>query len=224
MTTKKSEILTAIHEIMKEVGYVQKKDRNEFHKYNYAGEAALLEVLRPAMLKHGLILIPSGESISEIDINGNTHVAIDYTLAHISGEVWPEKVRAFGSGNDKNSKGGVGDKGTYKALTGANKYMLFKLFQIETGDDPEAEGKLKQSKKMEAPLSGVDDIPLDGRITEKQRIRLQTIATKNNWETTAVKSLIAKHGFSSSKDILKGKKYDAIIDELEHGMEEGYNE
>ena len=31
----------------------------------------------------------------------------------------------------------MGDKGLYKAITGANKYFLFKLFQIETGDDPE---------------------------------------------------------------------------------------
>ena len=130
-------IIVAIHEVMKKVGYVQKKGRNEFHKYNYAGESELLEALRPELLEQGLVLIPSGQSISEIDANGNTHVAIDYTLAHTSGEVWPEKIRAFGCGNDRSSKGTVGDKGTYKALTGANKYLLFKLFQIETGDDPE---------------------------------------------------------------------------------------
>ncbi len=63
---------------------------------------------------------------------------VEYTLAHISGETWPTPLVAQGCGNDKNSKGGVGDKGCYKAITGANKYMLFKLFQIETGDDPES--------------------------------------------------------------------------------------
>ena len=44
-------------------------------------------------------------------------------------------IIAAGCGGDRN-KNGVGDKGLYKALTGANKYMLFKLFQIETGNDP----------------------------------------------------------------------------------------
>jgi hypothetical protein len=64
-------------------------------------------------------------------------VLIDYTLVHKDGEVWPEKITAAGMGNDRAKNGTVGDKGVYKAITGANKYVLFKLFQIETGDDPE---------------------------------------------------------------------------------------
>lgn len=130
-------ITKALHEVMTKVGYVQKKGKNEFHRYSYASEADLLEALRPAMLDAGLLLIPSGQTCSPIDEYGNTHVSVAYTLAHKDGDVWPDKIVAFGSGNDKNSKGGVQDKGTYKALTGANKYLLFKLFQIETGDDPE---------------------------------------------------------------------------------------
>lgn len=131
------QIAAALHDVMGKVGYVQKKGRNAFHNYNYAGEKDLLEVLRPAMVEAGLVLIPSCQERTEIDEYGNTNVIVDYTLVHKSGAVWPEKIRAFGTGNDKNSKGGVGDKGTYKAITGANKYLLFKLFQIETGDDPE---------------------------------------------------------------------------------------
>lgn len=130
-------ILTALHAIMGACGYVQKKGKNQFHNYKYAGEGNLLEVLRPAMVEHGLLLIPSHKSVSEIDVNGITVACVEYTLAHKDGDVWPEKIVAYGAGGDKNSKGGVGDKGLYKALTGANKYLLFKLFQIETGDDPE---------------------------------------------------------------------------------------
>jgi ERF superfamily len=134
-----AKISTAIWEVMSQCGYVQKTGRNDFHKYNYAGENDLLSKIRPAMLKAGLILIPSIETISEIDIHGNTHVRVAYTLAHKDGDVWPEKIIAAGSGNDKSSKGGVGDKGVYKAITGANKYLLFKLFQIATGDEPESD-------------------------------------------------------------------------------------
>jgi hypothetical protein len=146
-----NKILFALHEVMSKVGYVQKKDRNDFQHYNYAGEAALLETLRPAMVEAGLILIPSGTERAEIDQYGITNVTVEYTLAHKDGEVWPDKIRAYGAGGDKN-KNGVGDKGLYKALTGANKYLLFKLFQIETGDDPEIpNAQDKGDVKDEAP-------------------------------------------------------------------------
>jgi hypothetical protein len=134
--TPEAVILRAVNAVMQEVGYVQKTGENTFHGYRYASEADVLERLRPAMVKHGLILIPSVQQVSSVDPPGNTTVSVHYTLAHISGAVWPQPIIAAGCGGDRN-KNGVGDKGLYKALTGANKYMLFKLFQIETGNDPE---------------------------------------------------------------------------------------
>ena len=129
-------ILAALNQVMGKVSYIQKTGKNAFHGYKYASEADLLEKLRPAMIEAGLVLIPSTKHVGDIDGHGNTTVTVEYTLAHKDGEIWPEKIYAFGCGNDR-SKTGVGDKGLYKALTGANKYLLFKLFQIETGDDPE---------------------------------------------------------------------------------------
>jgi len=133
MTAK---IASALHEVMLKVSYVQKTGKNAFHGYKYAGEADLLEKLRPAMLEAGLILIPSIKGVSPIDEHGVTTVQMEYTLVHKDGDVWPSVICAAGQGGDRN-KNGVGDKGLYKAITGANKYLLFKLFQIETGDDPE---------------------------------------------------------------------------------------
>ena len=133
-----SKITKALHEVMSKVGYVQKTGKNQFHGYRYAGEADLLDKLRPAMVEAGLLLIPSGKEVTGPDEHGNVMVTMAYTLAHADGEVWPEKIMAFGCGNDRSPKAGtIGDKGVYKAITGANKYLLFKLFQVETGDDPE---------------------------------------------------------------------------------------
>lgn len=134
-----AKITMALHAVMGVVGYVQKTGHNDFHKYTYASENDLLAKLRPAMLEAGLILIPSVESVSDIDAHGNTHVRVSYTLAHKDGDVWPEKIIAAGSGNDRSSKGGIGDKGIFKAITGSHKYLLLKLFQIASGDDPEAD-------------------------------------------------------------------------------------
>jgi hypothetical protein len=130
-------IIKALNEVMKDVSYVQKSSENKFHGYKYASESSLLESLRPSMISHGLVLIPSVSNVSPIDAHGNTTVTVEYTLSHVSGEIWPDKIIAVGCGNDRAKSGAVGDKGLYKAITGANKYLLFKLFQIETGDDPE---------------------------------------------------------------------------------------
>jgi hypothetical protein len=156
-----AKIAMALHQVMEKVGYVQKTGKNAFHGYRYAGEADLLEKLRPAMVEAGLLLIPSGKSLSEIDGHGNVNVTVEYTLVHKDGEIWPEKIVAFGCGNDRAKNGSVGDKGVYKALTGANKYLLFKLFQIETGDDPEADEREKpapdaSSKTRQQAEDGVD--------------------------------------------------------------------
>lgn len=132
-----AKIATALHEVMSKVGYVQKTGKNAFHGYKYAGEADLLDKLRPAMVEAGLMLLPSVKFVSPVDEHGNVTVNMEYTLIHKDGDIWPEPLGAAGMGNDRAKNGSVGDKGVYKAITGANKYILFKLFQIETGDDPE---------------------------------------------------------------------------------------
>lgn len=143
-------IAKALHQVMSQVGYVQKTGKNTFHGYKYAGEADLLEKLRPAMLEAGLLLIPSIQDVSAVDEHGITTVRMEYTLAHKDGDIWPHKIGAAGAGGDKN-KNGVGDKGLYKAITGANKYLLFKLFQIETGDDPEHDSQNDNAPKRQNP-------------------------------------------------------------------------
>ena len=132
-----AKIATALHNVMAKVTYVQKGSENKFHGYKYVSEADLLEKLRPALIEEGLILIPSVEMVRPLDEHGNTVVDMRYEIVHKDGDIWPHLIRISGCGNDRSKNGQVGDKGLYKAITGANKYFLFKLFQIETGDDPE---------------------------------------------------------------------------------------
>lgn len=152
-----AKIAQALHQVMSKVSYVQKTGKNAFHGYKYAGEADLLEKLRPAMLEAGLILIPSIKGVSPIDEHGVTTVQMEYTLVHKDGDIWPNAICAAGQGGDKN-KNGVGDKGLYKAITGANKYLLFKLFQIETGDDPEADSTHESSPRQNPHVTRASDL------------------------------------------------------------------
>jgi len=138
-----AKIAVKILAVMREVGYVQKDGKNDFQNYNYATEGNAIRALRPALVKHGLFLIPSVETVQQ-DEFGNTHVTLLYRIFDEEGN--HISFRAAGSGNDRNSKG-VGDKGIYKALTGASKYALLKTFLMETGDDPEVPSE--QDKKDE---------------------------------------------------------------------------
>lgn len=168
MTTGTSKIATALHAVMSQVSYVQKTGKNSFHGYSYAGEADLLAVLRPAMIEHGLMLFPSVDNVSPPDANGNVMVMMTYTLVHKDGEVWPEKLQAAGMGNDRAKNGTIGDKGVYKAITGANKYMLFKLFQIETGDDPEVVSAHDKASDEPAPVPTLPKAKARDMYTELQ--------------------------------------------------------
>jgi hypothetical protein len=157
-----AKIAQALHEVMSKVSYVQKTGKNAFHGYKYAGEADLLEKLRPAMLEAGLLLIPSIKGVSPIDDHGVTTVQMEYTLIHKDGDIWPTVICAAGQGGDKN-KNGVGDKGLYKAITGANKYLLFKLFQIETGDDPENDTARPDDEDILKREDGIQVLTVDAQ-------------------------------------------------------------
>lgn len=125
-------LLKALQDVMGELGMVKKAGYNAFHKYKYALEADVIAEVRPAFIKHNLLLIPSVRDciVQVIHDNILTQATIDYRLIHTtSGEELQYTI--VGQGMDK------GDKGIYKALTGANKYALLKPLLLATGDDPE---------------------------------------------------------------------------------------
>lgn len=215
-------ITLALFQVWQEVFHVEKDGHNAFHKYDYTSEQGLLEKLRPAMVEAGLMLIPSAHTISTPDEHGNTHVTMEYTLIHKDGHIWPEKIRAYGCGNDKAKSGTVGDKGLYKALTGANKYLLFKMFQISTGDDPENELTDKTDKKKptkpkpkQETAENADDIPIGkppekqkdalDMINDSQRKKLFAASKKAGWSNDELKGYLeGSFGISSTKNIPKG--------------------
>lgn len=146
--TNHTNIGEAFLAIMNEVGYVQKTGFNKSQNYKFAGERQLIEALRPALLKHQVICIPS-EAASKVDqivteaviIDGKViekekktfRTVIDYTFiyTHVPSQTHIQ-VAVVGEGVD------MGDKSAYKAATGALKYALRQPFLIETGDEPEA--------------------------------------------------------------------------------------
>jgi len=116
---------------MGELGYLQKRGYNDHHKYNYATEADVSEAVRALLVKHGVLFIPNVVPESVSRVNGTTSLLVECVFINAEQPSDRLAVVMAGDGWDK------GDKGPYKAVTGAVKYALMKTFLIPTGDDPE---------------------------------------------------------------------------------------
>jgi len=136
-------LVSAIGAVMAEVGYVRGTGKNSHHKYNYTSDEDLAAAVQPALVKHGVAILPVA---CQLDRSGDRCVIVQtWRVAHSSGE-WMQ-IEIAGEGVDKQ------DKGTAKALTGARKYLLRLLFCIPTGDDIEREATVAQSNAQSANLS-----------------------------------------------------------------------
>lgn len=131
-------LVRKLAEVMGQVGMVPKSGTNAFHGYKYATEADIVAAVRQGMAQRSLMLIPDVERTDwregPADKSGKAKRICSLTVRFVledgdSGETREFRVMGEGDGSD--------DKATYKAMTGAIKYALLKLFLIPTGDDPE---------------------------------------------------------------------------------------
>jgi hypothetical protein len=139
-----SSIYKKLFEITKEELTLKKSGYNAYHKYKYVTESDILELAKKVFQKHGLICIPNQVEITNIpkeDKDDITRIIYEFTLAD------PETgdsivLRHGGDGQDS------GDKGIYKASTGAVKYFLMKLLMVSAEDDPENDAQVKAGVKL----------------------------------------------------------------------------
>jgi len=155
--------------VMADVTHVAKDAVNEFHNYEYVSNAAIVTAVREAMIKHKLVLISSHvkcDTMAHTNKKGDpfflTKIEIRYQLIDTESSEIIE-AHAFGCGQD------AGDKGLYKAITGAEKYYLLKTFLIPTHDDPEATDRAPAIEKAQ---KNVDEFYVPGDV--KKRLKKQT--------------------------------------------------
>ena len=134
-----SEIATAIANVTLEVGVVSKHGFNQFHQYSYAAMQDVLQKLTPLLSKNGLVIIQTELKRSMFDDDRMVAIEYEFTIAHRSGEVWPDRPKQTGLCRCRDSKGGFDDKSFNKCHTAARKYFLLALFQIATGEEDDAD-------------------------------------------------------------------------------------
>lgn len=127
-----------------------KKERAAGLGYSFAGEAAIIDVVRPAMVENGIVMRVLEVLEFETDTYTTSKGAVmNRTLlkARIRFTHAPSGTHvdceALGEGADS------GDKSANKAMTGAYKYAIRQTFMIETGDDPDRDSSDEQERKQE---------------------------------------------------------------------------
>jgi hypothetical protein len=169
-------ILQKLLAVMKDCGYIQKDKKNTFHGYSYASEAAIKDRVHAALVEHGVIQQISLLGLTEREITRTNakgqQVSEWLTTANVHYKFYCCDTGEFIEGTFYGCGVDPSDKGLYKAITGAIKYLLTSQFLIPTGDDPEGdEGRTaskeeKQGKQQEYLRSkgiGIDAKTADSR-------------------------------------------------------------
>lgn len=127
-------IHTRLARILAQIEKIPKEGRNDFHGYDYVKEDTLTEQIRPMLAEEGISLVFGAEEVL-LEENCITLVRCTFTLGCSEGD--PIVTTVWGAGRDADRNHKRGDKGIYKAMTGATKYFLYKTFLVTTGDDVE---------------------------------------------------------------------------------------
>ena len=148
---KKKTLAKKLASAIAEVEKLPKDGHNNHFNYDYVTEGGVVEAVAKLMDKHGILIVPTvrhswqekRETVTKEGPRSSWHsfVIMDYCLKDT--ETDEEIVSGGWPGEGMDS----GDKGFYKAMTGAQKYFLLKTFMIPTGDDPEKD----DGKTTEAP-------------------------------------------------------------------------
>ncbi len=147
----KKTLAQKIVDVMSEVTSVSKRGVNTFQNYKYAKESDYIEAIRPALIKHGVIVLPTlmSERMDPIKDSFITSIQMKFTVINADDPKDTYETIIPAQGSDKT------DKGIYKAITGAKKYFVSNTFLIPTNDDAEDDSDEQRysSKKELTPVA-----------------------------------------------------------------------
>ena len=167
------------------------RDRiNKHFGYNYTSISQYIAHVRPALVKYGLVIVPSLVKLTDSD-DAITDVVMKYTIIDKDSGEYVEAVMQ-GRGQDVSRDGRRLDKGPYKAYSGAFKYFLAETFMIASGDDPDETPT--QAQKTNTTRQSVT--------TKKVTVSENDKGKVSNDQMTAYWVKVKELGLTNGKDIL----------------------
>jgi len=204
----KMTLIEKLAEIYKSVGYLHKKESNDFQHFKYVSSAQVITEIRGKMCELGVLLEPSVTAHNLMHFQNAkgveqlvTEIDMQYTWINVDDPKDVRVVNWYAQGKDSDEKG-VG-----KAMTYGEKFFLLKYFNIATDKlDPDAQAK-QDSAKVKKPSAKV------------RFMRLCTEMKKTLGEDKYYIILDA-HGFKKSNEVTKTESMSDIVADLRKNAEE----
>lgn len=172
MTTTKKNLFAKLVEVAQAIDHVEKGGRNTAQSYDYVRAVDVARIVRKELSDRGVVPITSTRVVS-VEPAGQTRSGAIQYLTTIAGTVTFHDSESsdlvsfdiVGQGID------TGDKGIYKAITGALKYALTTAFLIPNeADDPEVTRKDEiEELKSSAPRPTVQRKAKTSLATEDEK-------------------------------------------------------
>lgn len=135
-------VLKKLAAVMAENEYIQKTGKHPTG-FKFLKESDLKRKVGKSFSDHGLVLVPCSATVSSYetirgkDPSNPRHETL--TTVNLGFRIFDKETGEYVQGQMPGQGVDGGDKGVYKAITGAIKYILTSVLLIETGDDPENE-------------------------------------------------------------------------------------
>lgn len=180
-------ICTAINEVMAEIGAIGKTSRNATQGFMYRGVDAVMNALQPAMVKHGIFVVPEVLEQTREERTNAKGTTLLYSILKIkytffAGDGSNVSCVVIGEGMD------TGDKASNKAMSVAFKYACFQVFCIPTEEmkDPDAEchevkpKTIKQANTEEIGKRKINDAKINSIKTkcETDGVKIEEVCNK----------------------------------------------
>ena len=178
-------LIVKLCEVGAAISWIPKTGENTFHHYKYATEADLVAALRGELYKRNIFMFPNVISCVRVAVtkdSGKTTAITDLMVrwTFVDGDTGETReCDVPGCGEDPL------DKGTYKALTGSEKYMLMKTFLIPTGDDPEQVSDTESRGTKEDQKAVADRKIAEGNARLEAKKAAQQPANSGNGDSDA---------------------------------------
>ena len=192
-----AEIYQAIIGVMSDIGVIGKEKKNAQQGFKYRGVDDVMNALQPAMVQHGLFVVPEIIDQKREERQTNRGGNLIYSVCTVRYTFYAKdgsSVQCVVIGESMDS----GDKATNKAMSIAFKYACFQVFCIPTEEmkDPDAEVHEVTPKSKHTENPAVEAVR--AKANEVKKLLVKVTGSKEN-----AQAVWEKHYKADSGDIVK---------------------